>query len=363
MYRLALCSLLALILGCRDQNAGSAGTGSPAGNQPAAPPPLSSRLPDDVSVTVSRGDGWLGTYVASWKGFRTNSFWIEGPGGLILIDTQFLLSAGVEAVELAESITGKKVVAAIVLHANPDKFNGAALLQQRGIEVLTSDQIVALIPAVHKVRHGWFYERYKPDYPDQAPTPKSFGAATTDLDLAGIKVKAHVMGPGCSEAHVVLEYQKHVFVGDLVAGMGHAWLELGLLDEWLDRLTEIQALEPEHVHPGRGPSGGPELLARQKTYLEKVIALVEQEKPRASTTEAEKEAALKRVQERLFTEYAGYPLERFVEIGLPAVWDRLVARAHGQAGEAGATGAAGTTGTGGEAGSEAAATGAENAPK
>jgi glyoxylase-like metal-dependent hydrolase (beta-lactamase superfamily II) len=345
MNRLALCSLFALVLGCRDQSSAT----DPAGAEPAPPPALSARLPEGVQVTVSRGDGWLGKYVASWKGFRTNSYWIEGPAGLILIDTQFLLSAGLEAVELAETITGKKVVAAIVLHPNPDKFNGATALQQRGVEVLTSEQIVARIPAVHELRHGWFYERFKPDYPDQAPTPRSFGATTTELDLAGLKVKAHVLGPGCSEAHVVLEYEKHVFVGDLVAGMGHAWLELGMLDEWLARLAELQALAPEQVHPGRGPSGGPELLARQKAYLENVLALVEQEKPRASTTADEKAAALARVKERLFAAYPEYPFERFVEIGLPAVWDRLAARAGGAAGATDEPGAAGATGAAGAA--------------
>lgn len=328
MYRLALCSLLTLALGCRDQSsagAAAAGEGAPA-------PAPSARLPDDVQVTVARGDGWLGTYVSSWKGFRTNSYWIEGPAGVILIDTQFLISAGVEAVELAESITGKKVVAAIVLHANPDKFNGTAALQERGIAVLTSQQIAALIPKVHELRHGWFYDRFKPDYPDQAPVIESFGAATTELDLAGIAVKAHVLGPGCSEAHVVLEYQKHVFVGDLVAGMGHAWLELGLLDEWLARLAEIEALEPEQVHPGRGPSGGPELIARQRAYLETVLALIAQEQPRAGITQAEKDAALARVKERLFAAYPRFPFGRFVEIGLPAVWDRAVARQAGAPG-------------------------------
>lgn len=287
-------------------------------------------LPEHVQVTAAHGEGWLGTYVSSWKGFRTNSYWIEGPEGLILVDTQFLLSAAVEAVELAESLTGKKVVAAIVLHANPDKFNGAAVLKERGIKVLTSDQVIALVPAVHELRHGWFYERYKPDYPDKAPVLESFGAATTELELAGVRLTLHVLGPGCSEAHVVVEYKKHVFVGDLVAGMGHAWLELGLVDEWLARLDEIAALEPEDVHPGRGPSGGAELLARQKAYLKTVIARVDEEMSRAETPDRgaaarDKDAALKRVNEGLLADFPKYPFERFVELGLPSVWDRRVA--------------------------------------
>ena len=321
MHRLALPLLLALVLGCRGQ--------SPAGGDtaeqkptPATPP----AIPDNMEITLSRGNGWLGSYVSSWKSFRTNSFWIEGPEGLILIDTQFLPSAALEAVELAESLTGKKVVAAIVLHANPDKFNGTAVLQQRGAKVITSDQVRALIPEVHELRHRWFYDSFKPDYPNDAPTLDSFGAATTELDLAGLKLKAHVLGPGCSEAHVVIEYEKHVFVGDLVAGMGHAWLELGLIDEWLARLSEIHALAPEYVHPGRGPSGGAELLGMQKAYLEKVIALIREENPRPDTAEADKKAALARVQERLLAAYPDHPMPRFAENGLPRVWDRLAAR-------------------------------------
>jgi hypothetical protein len=128
-----------------------------------------------------------------------------------------------------------------------------------------------------------------------------------------------------SEAHVVIEYQKHIFVGDLVAGMGHSWLELGRLDDWLARIAALEALEPEAVHPGRGPSGGAELLARQRMYLERVIALVGEEKPRADAGKEARDAALERVKERLFAEYPGYGFKRFVELGLPAVWDRLAA--------------------------------------
>jgi glyoxylase-like metal-dependent hydrolase (beta-lactamase superfamily II) len=326
---LARSSLLVLALGCRGQSP-AAGDQTEQTAVPAAPAPI----PDDMEVTVSEGNGWLGTYVSSWKSFRTNSFWIEGPEGLILIDVQFLPSAALEVVELAESLTGKKVVAAIVLHANPDKFNGTAVLQQRGVKVLTSDQVRALIPAVHELRHGWFHDSFKPDYPDDPPTLDSFGAATTEIDLAGLRLKAHVLGAGCSEAHVVIEYEKHVFVGDLVAGMGHAWLELGLVDEWLARLSEIHALAPEYVHPGRGPSGGAELLGAQKAYLEKVIALVRAENPRPDIAEADKEAAIARVQERLLAAYPDYPMPRFAGSGLPRVWDRLAAQPATPAGTA-----------------------------
>ncbi len=133
-----------------------------------------------ATLTLEAGtDPRVGTYVSKPWGFSTSSYWIEGPDGLVLIDTQFLPSAAIEAVTWAEQVTGKKVVTAIVLHPNPDKYNGTAVLQARGIEVLTSAQVAAAIPSVHEGRKRSFYARYKPTIrptrrcrtPSAAPPP------------------------------------------------------------------------------------------------------------------------------------------------------------------------------------------------
>ena len=282
------------------------------------------KLSDSIAITASHGDGRVGTYVSSGQGYNTNSYWIEGPSGLILIDTQFLLSAGHEALEVAEKLTGKKVVLAIVLHPNPDKFNGTSELQKRGIRVLTSDQVRKLIPDVHRDRHYWFYKRYQPDYPDTVPLPDSFGDQTTRLTAGGITVTAHVLGgPGCSEAHVVVEYEGHVFTGDLVASQAHSWLELGKLDEWLDRIAEIRAFEPDYVHPGRGPSGGSDLLDREETYLRRVKHLMTALHPQG----AMRESLIAPVKAQLEREYPAYSYDYFLEIGLPSVWEAM-AKSH-----------------------------------
>jgi glyoxylase-like metal-dependent hydrolase (beta-lactamase superfamily II) len=263
----------------------------------------------------------VGTFVSSRWTFATASYWIEGPTGLVLIDTQFLPAVGVEAVERAEQATGKKVVAAIVLHPNPDKFNGTAALQARGIEVLTSQQVAARIPAVHVKRLAAFGERYAPDYPSDAARPAVFGDHTTTLSLAGLQLRAHVLGAGCSEAHVAIEFDGHLFVGDLVSNKGHSWLELGLVDEWLQRIAELRALSPRHVHPGRGASGGPELLDRQEEYLQTVRAIVAAEKP----TVVDDEAGIERATEKILARYPEHEWAVFLRMGVPAVWNRRVA--------------------------------------
>lgn len=304
MLRLALVFLLALAAGC-------ASAPRPAGAQ--------------VTLT-SHADARVGTYVSSPWGFSTSSYWIEGPEGLILIDTQFLPSAAEEFVNWAEQVTGKKALLAIVLHANPDKFNGTEVLRKRGIRVVTSEQVRALIPHVHEIRTKAFYDRYKPDYPTEVPLPDSFGAATTELSAGGVTVKAHVMGPGCSEAHVVVEYEGHLFAGDLIANDAHSWLEIGKTDEWLKRLDEMKALKPKWVHPGRGPSGPAGLLDMERAYLERAIAEVAAEKPQGKPDDE----AIERIRSRIMAAYPGYRLDVFLYIGLPAEWARQ-ARAAGAA--------------------------------
>lgn len=287
----------------------------------SAMPGCAGRTPEPTmkgTAAVLPADARVGQYVSTGWSFATSSFWIDGPEGVVLIDAQFLPSAAEEAIAAAERATGKKVVAAIVLHANPDKFNGTATLQAHGAKVVTSSQVLALIPEVFAVRTASFGERYKAEWPRETPRPDSFGEATTELRLAGLTLKAHVLGAGCSEAHVVVEWEGHVFVGDLVANGSHSWLEIGRTDAWLQRLDEIAALSPGFVHPGRGKSGGPELLAAEREYLQAVIELVAAERP---TMPVDPEA-IARVRAELERRYPNYRFPVFLEIGLPAEWRR-----------------------------------------
>lgn len=268
-------------------------------------------------------DPRIGVYTSLPWGFETASYWIEGPEGLVVIDTQFLPSASAEVIEAAESITGKKVKLALVLHPNPDKFNGTATFQARGIKVVTSAQVLAKIPEVHEDRSRSFEKRYRPDYPTELPKPESFGDADTELSAGGVAVKVRVLGPGCSAAHVVADYDGHVFVGDLVGNGTHAWLEIGEAEAWLTRLQEIAALKPRFVHPGRGRTGGPELLDWEAGYLRRVLEEVAKEKP----TLPPPEGAIARVEQRILQAYPGLGYDIFLSLGLPAVWRKQAEKA------------------------------------
>jgi glyoxylase-like metal-dependent hydrolase (beta-lactamase superfamily II) len=267
------------------------------------------------------GDG--GIFVSVPRTYSTASYWIEGPDGVVMIDTQFLPKEGIEAIEAAERASKKKVVAAIILHPNPDKFNGTAEYQARGIQVMTSDQVRKLIAGVHDIRWEWFGKEYAPDYPREAAKPDVFGDKTVTMSVAGVPLTLHVLGKGASGAHVVVQHRDTVYVGDLVNVENHAWLELGHIDEWLARLEEIAAMRPRRIMPGRGKPGSAELLTKQSEYLKFVQRWVRAQNPRGNLDWVTKLLLQRKIEQ----EYPqlGFPI--FMRDGLAAVWRQEAERA------------------------------------
>ena len=190
---------------------------------------------------------------------------------------------------------------------------------------MTSDQVLALIPGVDLDRRRHFYDRFKDDYPPDLVLPESFGSESVNMDLAGINVKAHVLGQGCSDAHVVVQYEDHLFTGDLVASGSHSWLELARTEEWIKRLEELKGLGPKTIHPGRGPSGDARLLEQQQAYLRFVRDSIAAEKPRLAGNgelDAAAKEAIDRVRGKIEDRYLGYRFSIFFEHRSAGGWTR-----------------------------------------
>lgn len=264
------------------------------------------------------GEARIGTYISTDHTFSTSSYWIEGPTGLIFIDTQFLPISAEKMLDSAERLTGKKVDLAVILHPNPDKFNGTTALQKRGIKVVTSDPVKAAIPKVHELRKAWFFDMYKPDYPANAAVPDAFGSKTTEIEAGGTKIKLHVMGKGCSDTHVVAQWGEHLFPGDLVTNGFHSWLELGYLDEWIARIDQLKKLDVSYVYPGRGPAGDVSLLDNQEDYLKEVRRIVKAQKPKGAPTRKQIAALNVAIENRFPDLY----FTKFVENGTEELWKR-----------------------------------------
>ncbi len=264
----------------------------------------------------------VGRYESSAWGFNTNSWWVEGPTGIVLINTQFLPSATKSAVEIAEQYTGKKVVLAFVLHANPDKFNGSQYLKSRGVRVVSSEQVIKVIPGVDALRRRWFYDRYKPDYPAKLVLPESIGSKNISIAAAGLKFDVHILSASVSKAHIAIKVGKHLFVGDILANRHHSWLELGLVDHWVMTLHKLKKLKPKYLYPGRGYASGVNLIDEQIIYLQSVQKIISQVKQNDSFNDKSKQRVIQKIK-RLYPDYGN---SYFLTLGVEPVWNSITGK-------------------------------------
>lgn len=270
-------------------------------------------------------DYQIGRYTAPVKAYSTNSYWIAGPEGVVLIGAQYRPSAALEAVDVAESYSGKKVVLAIVLHPTPDQFNGTQALKDRGIRVVSAQSVIDAIPDAHNKTWPVLYQRMKPDYPDALVLPEAMWTETVEFNAAGLSMKAYVVRGAMSAAHLLIDFDGHLFTGGLISDGAHIWPG-GDTGRWLERLEEIRKfVNPRVIHPGRGHAmAGETLLARQERYLRVVQKAVADVYSGGEITDQDK----KDIKAAIVQQYPDYAFDRFLRYVIPAEWTRLYRADH-----------------------------------
>lgn len=270
--------------------------------------------------TSYHNDYRIGVYT-SRSGRGSNSYWVEGPKGVVLIDTQFLLSDAAEFVDIAESVTGKKVVMAIVLHASPDRFNGVSILKERKIPVVSAAQVVDEIPAAHERASRRYAAQFPGDYPTELVLPEVRWTQTRLFDAAGLRFKAYVIREGVSEAHLLVGLDDQLFVGDLVVYKYHADMQLGKSQHWLQRLEEIRRFSDARViFPGKGYAMAAEsLINHQQAYLTAVQKVIAEFYTGGRISDPD----VKEIQGRITHQFGGYGDADLLPAGIRAEWEQM----------------------------------------
>lgn len=283
------------------------------------------QAPNYTKVSYSN-DYQIGDYTSRLSEIGSKSYWIEGPDGVVLIDTQFLLSGANEFVDIAESVTGKKVLMAIVLHASADRFNGVSVLQKRGIEVVSSEQVVSEIESVDKQMRERNASLYADDYPASLALPLGKWKATQEFDVAGLRLKAYIIRDGESNAHVLIGVDDRLFVGNLVNNRYHADLELGKSEQWLERLEEIRRFTKARViYPGKGYAmNAAFLLDQQEAYLRFVRKTIANFYTGGHISEQDIRDISKQIKNR----YADYAGDSALSKSIVAEWEQMRLKDH-----------------------------------
>lgn len=233
----------------------------------------------------------LGHYDSDSAGFDTRTHWLDTGAEVVVFGAQFTPALASEALAAIRSATTSPVRWVVVLHPNPDKFNGAAVFQAAGAELVASASTAAAIPGVHAYKRLYFEEVAKlfppGTYPAEARVDRTF-EGSWELPLRGdaqvvLRELAHA-GVSTTQTVAYLPGEATLLVGDLVHHGAHAWLEGGIVDgapapdlnAWAAALDELAAFPAKTVVRGGRGEAAPlaAAVAGQKAYLQAMGCLV-----------------------------------------------------------------------------------------
>ncbi|CAN5787810.1 N/A [soil metagenome] len=209
---------------------------------------------------------------------KVNSFLVDAPDGLLLIDGQLTLTDAA-TVRRAIGATGVELTAAIVTHPHPDHYAGlAAIIGDADVPVYATAAVDEVMRRDDAIKHEIVGQLMGEEWPVQRRFADVHVVPGRVARLAGLDIDVVEIGP--AESHVDTLWRLDtgdVFIGDLAYHDHHAYLADGHWKHWLAALTRLESELADDcvLHVGHGASGAVSLLAAQRRYVEEFVGAIE----------------------------------------------------------------------------------------
>jgi len=257
--------------------------------------------------------------------FFVNSFIIETESGLVLVDTQFLISS---ARHLCEAIRahGKPLLAVFITHPHPDHFNGTAEIAREwpGLLIYATQETIDVIRATQADKRAAWTPVYGDDYPQETVLPNTVVVPGQPIFVDGLELRVDDLGEGESADITVIHLPQsdQLIASDLLYHRVHPWLAEGRTKQWLSQLEIVRGRysTATGVFAGHGEAAGLNALAQQAEYLTTFRDWVRDGiADLTHPTPDEKSAVAGKVLQR----YPNYPLQMLVEMNIDGVAKEL----------------------------------------
>jgi glyoxylase-like metal-dependent hydrolase (beta-lactamase superfamily II) len=216
------------------------------------------------------------TYTAGENGLFVNSYLLETPEGVVVVDGNLLLSDIAALVARLDALH-KPLRGVFVTHAHPDHFNGVlALVRTREAPVFGTRGVARVIREIADAKRAQWTPVYGAEWPAETYSPDTELRDGEQVTLDGLVITAYELGPAESHADSYLLVRTPdgpplALIGDQVFHGTHPYTADGHTAAWLaalDRLErDLAGAGVRHVLPGHGAPGGLGLLADQRRYL------------------------------------------------------------------------------------------------
>lgn len=212
-------------------------------------------------------------YASTPQAFFVNSFIVETENSVVLIDTQFLVSAA-RSLNAALTAIGKPLAGIIITHPHPDHYNGLPQI----LSVHPAARICATkatgegMLATQAVKRATWTPVYGSDYPLQDGSPNEIVEPGCTIRMAGLDFVIDELGPGESSTNCVVHIPEArvLIASDLIYNDCHPWLAEERTDLWLQQLAAVEKRYSKVpvVYAGHGAQGDAQLFRKQRHYIE-----------------------------------------------------------------------------------------------
>lgn len=211
-----------------------------------------------------------------------NAGFIEGPQGVLAIDTGTSFAHGQALMQSLREKTLAPVRRALITHTRQEFLFGAPAFQAVRTPVhmhpAAATLMVSRCERCLKTLQQTLGTQAMQGTAMFKPDGLLDDTATQDISVIGRRLQVlhfgHSSGPG--DVAVWDPLHRVLFAGGLVDVQRIPDIQDSVLPAWLQALDKLKALSPAIVAPGHGPVAGVEAIAEQKRYLEQLNAKVQE---------------------------------------------------------------------------------------